>query len=97
MSALGIVYRQRLVTGGQVVGEAGGKRCRVTCVGVLDTEQVGSNGMGCRGGPTHHLLQQLPDHVLVVPQRLLPFLDILYKRHGGLTKARTWLHSIHAQ
>ena len=49
----------------------------MTCEGVLDTEQVGSKGMGCWRGPTGHLLQQLPDHVLVAPQGLLPLLHVL--------------------
>lgn len=49
----------------------------MTCEGILDTEQVGGKGVGCWRGPAGHLLQQLPDHVLVEPQGLLPLLHIL--------------------
>ena len=49
----------------------------MTCEGILNTEQMGGKGMGCWRGPAGHLLQQLPDHVLVAPQGLLPLLHIL--------------------
>ena len=55
-----------------------GAETRLTCVGVLDGQQVGCKGVGGRCLPGLGPAQQAPHHFLIPPQALLALLHILH-------------------